>query len=704
MSEIKAKDFDIKAKARELVSKMTLEEKVSQMLHSAKALEKHNIPAYNWWNEALHGVARAGVATAFPQAIALASTFDEDLVRRIAEVISTEGRAKYNMQQEEDDRDIYKGITFWSPNINIFRDPRWGRGQETYGEDPYLTSRLGVAFIKGLQGDDRDSLKSAACAKHFAVHSGPENDRHRFNAIVDEYDLWNTYLAAFEAAVKEGGVEVVMGAYNRTLGEPCCGSKFLLKDILRDKWGFDGHVVSDCWAIKDFHENHLITSSPLESVALAIRSGCDINCGIMFSLAAEAVENGLLSEAEIDKAVTRLFVTRMRLGILGGAPENKLYTGIPYEKVDCPEHRALNLEAARRSIILLKNEGVLPLNENNIKTIGVIGPNADNRRSLDGNYQGTPSRRVTVLEGIREIAEASGIRVMFSEGCDMLKDRRESLAQKDDRLSEARAVAKRSDAVLVVLGLDGSVEGEENDAYSESDAGDKPNIELPGRQEKMLRDVVKAAGKKPVIVVTISGSAIVSEWADENVGALIQSFYPGALGGQAVAEVIFGRFSPSGKLPVTFYRNTNDLPDFTDYNMDNRTYRYFKGEPLYPFGFGLSYASFELSGVKADKNKVTVKIKNTSSEDARETLQVYVSSPETKEIRSLCGIKPVNLHSGEERDIVIPLNKNTFSRYDEDGNMREIHGIHKLSVGFTQPDARSAALYGVKPVELTVTV
>ncbi|MDR1362726.1 MAG: glycoside hydrolase family 3 C-terminal domain-containing protein [Spirochaetaceae bacterium] len=696
--------FDIKTKAKELVSKMTLEEKVSQMLHSAKAVERLDIPSYNWWSEALHGVGRAGVATVFPQAIALASAFDEELARKVADAVSTEGRAKYNMQQKEGDHDIYKGITFWTPNINIFRDPRWGRGQETYGEDPYLSSRLGVAFIKGLQGDDRNSLKSAACAKHFAVHSGPENDRHSFNAMVDNYDLWNTYLAAFEAAVKEGGVEVVMGAYNRTLGEPCCGSKLLLKDILRDKWGFDGHVVSDCWAIKDFHENHCVTLSPLESVVLAIKSGCDINCGVMFTLAVEAVEKGLLTESEIDTAVTRLIVTRMRLGILGGAPENKHYTDIPYENVDCVEHRALNLEAARRSIILLKNNGALPLDAQKLKTIGVIGPNADNRRSLDGNYQGTASRRVTVLEGIRAIAEAAGARVLFSEGCDMLKDRKESLAQKDDRLSEARAVAKISDALVLVLGLDGSVEGEENDQYSESVAGDKPYIELPGRQEEMLREVVKAAGKKPVIVVIISGSALVSEWADKNVSALIQSFYPGALGGQAVAEAVFGVFSPSGKLPVTFYRSTKDLPDFSDYSMENRSYRYFRGEPLYPFGFGLSYADFVLSNVKADKHNVAARIKNIGSRSARETVQVYVTSPETKEIRSLCGIKPVFLNPGEECDVVIPLNKNAFSRYDDDGNLYEIHGKHKLSVGFTQPDTRSVELYGRKPLELTLTI
>ncbi|MDR3301966.1 MAG: glycoside hydrolase family 3 C-terminal domain-containing protein [Spirochaetaceae bacterium] len=687
--------FDVKAKAKELVSKMTLEEKVSQMVHNARALPAHNIPSYNWWNEALHGIARAGVATVFPQAIAMAATFDEALVQKVADAVSTEGRGKFNMQQEEGDHDIYKGITFWTPNINIFRDPRWGRGHETYGEDPYLSARLGLAFIRGLQGPERDSLKSAACAKHFAVHSGPEDERHHFDAVVDSYDLWNTYLAAFETAVKEGGVEIVMGAYNRTLGEPCCGSKFLLKDILRDKWGFDGHVVSDCWAIKDFHEHHHVTSSPVESVALAIKNGCDINCGNLYPLAFDAVEKGLLTEAQIDESVTRLLVTRLRLGLLG-APENQAYSAIPYEKVDCPEHHALNLEAARRTVILLKNDGALPLDAAQLKTIGVIGPNADSRRALDGNYQGTPSVRITVLEGVRAIARKAGARVLFSEGCDILKDRREGLAQEDDRLAEACGVAKRSDAVIIVLGLDGAIEGEENDQYSESVGGDKPNIELPGRQEKLVRAVVKAAQGKPVIMVTISGSCIISQWASNNVNALFQAFYPGSMGGRAIAEAIFGEFSPSGKLPVTFYRGTGDIPAFNDYNMANRSYRYFKGEPLYPFGFGLSYSQFELRDAKVLPSgaapSVCVFVRNIGKRDAGETVQVYVESPGTREIRSLCGMANVFLKAGEEQELHIPLNKNAFSRYDANGEMQPVKGTHKLSIGFTQANELSERL------------
>ena len=688
--------YDIKKKAAELVAKMNLGEKVSQMIHESNEIERLGIPSYNWWNEALHGVARAGTATVFPQAIALAATFDPDLVEKTAGVISTEARAKYNAGQEEGDRDIYKGLTFWSPNINIFRDPRWGRGHETYGEDPYLTARMGVAFIRGLQGPDRDSLKTAACAKHFAVHSGPENDRHHFNAVVDDYDLWNTYLPAFEAAVKDGGVEAVMGAYNRVSGEPCCGSTLLLEKILRGKWGFDGHVVSDCWAIKDFHENHKVTGCSRESVALAISKGCDVNCGEMYLNAVYAVADGLISEELIDRAVTRLFTARMRLGLLG-APQNPEYVSIPYEVVDSPAHDAFNAEVAQRSVVLLKNDGALPLDINRIKTIGVIGPNADSRRALEGNYQGTASRHITVLDGVREIAERAGARVLFGEGCHLYKDRTEGLAREDDRLPEARAIAKRSDAVIVCLGLDADIEGEESDAYSASQAvGDKPHIELPGRQQRLLENVIETATGKPVIVVLVSGSALACVYADERANGVIQAFYPGATGGKAVAEAIFGIFSPSGKLPVTFYRSTADLPDFRDYNMAGRTYRYFRGEVLYPFGFGLGYSKFSLENFRAGKDVCRVTVKNEGAIPARETVQIYVTSPGQKEIRCLCGIGSVYLEPGDEAELEIKLAKNAFARFDAEGDPRLIKGRHVLYAGFTQPDARSAALSGGK--------
>ncbi|GHV31159.1 glycosyl hydrolase [Spirochaetia bacterium] len=691
-------------KAKDLVSKMTLQEKVSQMLHKSPGIERLGIPAYNWWNEALHGVARAGTATVFPQSIALAASFSPGLIHRVADTISTEGRAKYHAQSSEGDRDIYKGLTFWSPNINIFRDPRWGRGHETYGEDPFLTGLLGVAFIKGLQGADRESLKTAACAKHFAVHSGPEGQRHRFNAVIGEYDLWNTYLSAFDDAVHEGEVEAVMGAYNRTLGEPCCGSKLLLTEILRTKWHFDGHVVSDCWAIKDFHEHHMVTQSPIESVTLAVKNGCDINCGVLFAFAQDAVEQGLLTEAQIDTAVTRLIVTRMRLGLLG-VPENKAWTSIPYSKVDCPEHAALNLEAAEKTIVLLKNAGVLPLNRKTIKTIGVIGPNADNRLALEANYSGTASRYVTPLEGIKAAAEEAGLRVLYSEGCHLYKDKVSNLSEADDRFSEARIVAKNSDAIVVCLGLDPSVEGEESDAYAGADAsGDKQGVELIGRQNELLKTVLEAAAGKPVVVVLLSGSALAAVEADEKAGAVIQAFYPGSLGGIALAKVLFGQVSPSGKLPVTFYRATSDLSAFTDYNMENRTYRYFKGETLYPFGFGLTYSTFTISGLEADAQSCTVKVKNAGSVKAREVVQVYTRLEGQKELFSLCGTGEVFLAPGEETKLAIKLGKTAFARYDKKGDLQKIKGTHRLYAGFTQPDSRSAVLYGQKPLEKEITV
>ncbi len=695
--------FDIKKEAAALVAQMTLEEKVLQMLHGAPAVERLGIPSYNWWNEALHGVARAGVATMFPQAIALAATFDEDLLLEVADVIATEGRAKYYAAQAEGDHDIFKGLTFWSPNVNIFRDPRWGRGHETYGEDPWLTARLGVAFIKGLQGPNRDALKSAACAKHFAVHSGPESLRHEFDAECDAYDLWNTYLPAFEAAVVEGGVESVMGAYNRTLGEPCCGSKLLLKDILRDKWGFDGHVVSDCWAIKDFHENHKITKTPDESVALAISNGCDLNCGNMFGHALTAVQNGLLTEQQIDTAVTRLFTTRMRLGMLG-APEHPAYAGISYAENDSPAYRAFNLEVAKRCLVLLKNDGCLPLSTAAIRTIGVIGPNADSRRALEGNYEGTASQHITPLMGIRELCEAQDIRVLFAPGCHLFKDTSTTLSIPGDRFAEACAVAKNSDAVVVCLGLDADMEGEESDAYSLGVGGDKPNIQLPGQQLLMLQKVVEAAGGKPVIVVLLSGSALAVGWADENAGAVMQAFYPGAMGGAAIAQALFGGFSPEGKLPLTFYRSDEDLPHFCDYSMENRTYRYFNGEALYPFGFGLGYARFEADDLEANAKGCTVTVRNTGRVAARETVQVYVQSPGQKERHSLCGISKVFLQPGEEKQVHVNIHPSAYARYDENGDLQVIKGRHTLHVGFCQPDERSVALYGQRPLPMEVEV
>ncbi|MCL2085287.1 MAG: glycoside hydrolase family 3 C-terminal domain-containing protein [Oscillospiraceae bacterium] len=682
---------------------MTLKEKVSQMLHGAAEVERLGIPSYNWWSEALHGIARAGVATMFPQAVAMAATFDAELLERVAGVIATEGRAKYHAFQREGDHDIYKGLTFWSPNINIFRDPRCGRGHETYGEDPYLTARLGVAFINGLQGDHPEMLKSAACAKHFAVHSGPEAERHEFNAVCDDYDLWNTYLPAFEAAVLEAGVEAVMGAYNRTLGEPCCGSKLLLADILRGKWGFKGHVVSDCWAVKDFHMYHKVTETPEESVTLAVRMGCDLNCGNLYPYCLDAVERGMLTEADIDLAVERLFVTRMRLGMLG-APEHPDYVSIPFEKNDCAEHRELNLEITRRAPVLLKNDGTLPLDFGKLKTVAVVGPNANSRRPLQGNYEGTASEYVTVLDGVRAMAERYGTRVMYAEGCHLYKDKVGGLAEPNDRMAEALAVARHSDAVILCLGLDADIEGEEGDAGNEFASGDKISLDLPGRQQELLERVTGAAGGKPVIVVLLSGSAIAVTWADEHVNGILQAFYPGALGGRAVAEILAGEISPEGKLPVTFYKSDADLPDFRDYGMANRTYRYFGGEALYPFGFGLTYTRFAIEAFEPGRELCRVAVRNTGSREGRETVQIYVTSPGCKEKYSLCGIAKVSLKPGGTAELEIPVAKTAFCRWDGNGDKYVVKGEHTLYAGFTQPDARSAALYGSPPLASSLNI
>ena len=445
------------SKAKELVSRMTLEEKASQLKYDAPAIPRLGIPAYNWWNEVLHGVARAGTATVCPQAIGLAAMFDEDLQEKIADVISDEARAKYNGQSSHGDRDIYKGLTVWSPNINIFRDPRWGRGHETYGEDPYLTSRLGIRFIKGLQGSGK-YLKTAACSKHFAVHSGPEAVRHQFDARVNAKDMNETYLAAFEATVREAEVESVMGAYNRVNGEPACGSETLLKKTLRDKWGFRGHVVSDCWAIRDFHVNHKVTATAPESAALAIKNGCDLNCGNTYLHILEALQEGLVTEEDITTACERLFTTRFLLGLFADDCE---YDSIPVTDNDTDEHAALALEAAEKSMVLLENDGILPLDPQSIKTIAVIGPNADSIPALEGNYNGTSSRYVTFLEGLRDYGRKHGIRVLYSLGCHLFKDRTSGLAQADDRLAEAAMYAEAADVTIACVGLDAGLEGED---------------------------------------------------------------------------------------------------------------------------------------------------------------------------------------------------------------------------------------------------
>ena len=641
--------------AKKLVAQMTVEEKMSQMLYESPAIERLNIPAYNWWNEALHGVARAGVATVFPQSIGLAATFDPKLVGQIGDVVSTEGRAKFNEFSRRGDHGIYKGLTFWAPNVNIFRDPRWGRGHETYGEDPYLTAELGCAYIKGLQGPDPDHLKSAACAKHFAVHSGPEAIRHEFNAKASKHDMYDTYLYAFKRCVKDAKVEAVMGAYNRVNGEPACGSKTLLQDMQ------------------------------------------------------EAYEKGLVSEEAITEAVERLMEVRIRLGMMKDYPSP--YEDITYDKVECPEHVKLSVEAARRSLVLLKNENAfLPLDKNKIQTVAVIGPNANSRDALVGNYVGTSSRYITPLEGIQQYV-GDDVRVLYAEGCHLYKDKVEFLAETKDRFEEAVIAAEQADVVVMCLGLDATIEGEEGDAGNEYASGDKLGLNLPGLQEELL-ETVTAVGK-PVVLVISAGSALDLSWADAHVAAIIDSFYPGARGGKAVAEVIFGDFSPSGKLPVTFYQGTENLPEFTDYDMSDRTYRYTDKNVLYPFGYGLHYGTIRYENAQIscaqcgvrDAVDVSVDVINESSYTIHESVQAYIQHEEADAYEpgyQLKGIQTVTLQPKETKRVTISLKARDFAIITQEGECVVRPGSYRIAIGGQQPDARSAKLTGSDVAALVV--
>lgn len=680
-------------RAKELVAKMNVEEKASQLRYDAPAIPRLGIPAYNWWNEALHGVARAGTATVFPQAIGMAAMFDEELQEEIGTAVSVEARAKYNGQSAHGDRDIYKGLTVWSPNINIFRDSRWGRGHETYGEDPYLTSRLGIRYIKGLQGDG-EYLRTSACSKHFAVHSGPEALRHEFDAKACPKDMTETYLAAFEATVKESAVESVMGAYNRVNGEPACGSKTLLRDILRDRWGFQGHVVSDCWAIRDFHTKHMVTATAPESAAMAIRNGCDLNCGNTYLHLLEALQEGLISEEEITSACEHLFTTRFLLGLFD---ENCPYNNISVTEIDTDQNQNLALKAAEESMVLLENNGILPLDETEIHTVAVIGPNADSIPALEGNYNGTSSRYVTFLEGIRAWCNAHGIRVLYSLGCHLFKGRTSGLSQADDRLAEATMYAENADVTIACVGLDAGLEGEEGDTGNEYFSGDKNDLRIPESQQRLMT-VLQKYSKKLITVISCGSNLNVPEG-----DAKILTWYPGQAGGTALANILFGKTCPGGHLPVTFYHDVDELPDFTDYSMKDRTYRYFTGKPLYPFGFGLSYTRFSLDGVSANRREVTATVINSGNMDGDAVVQVYIScdSPYAPIHPRLCGFTRVHVIKGEAVRVNIPLDKLTFTVVNDCGE-REKCLTGTLFVGFNQPDDVSVALTGSVPVAIRI--
>ena len=691
---------EAKKKAQALVAQMDVMEAAAQLSYDAPAIDRLNIPEYNWWNEALHGVARAGVATSFPQAIGIAATFDPELVQQLGDIAATEGRAKYNALSAKGDRDIYKGLTFWSPNINIFRDPRWGRGHETYGEDPYLTAQLGKAYIRGLQGDG-EYLKSAACAKHFAVHSGPEAERHWFNAVPSKKDMNETYLPAFKAAVMEADVESVMGAYNAVNGYPACGSPELLEEYLRRQWNFQGHVVSDCWAIRDFHENHHFTDTPAESSAAALKAGTDLNCGCTYRCLLTALAQKLITEEDIRQAAVRLFTTRYLLGIMDG--QHTEFDSIPYSVLECREHLAAANEAAEKGIVLLKNNGILPLSKEKLSAIGVVGPNANSRVPLIGNYHGTSSRYVTVLEGIQDEV-GDDVRVYYSEGSHLFKDRVENLGRPNDRIAEACVVADQSDVVVLVLGLDETLEGEEGDTGNADASGDKRNLLLPQGQRELAKAVLDTG--KPVILCLMAGSAIdVSEIADR-AAAVVQLWYPGARGGKAAADILFGKRSPSGKLPVTFYYNSalEEMPAFTDYSMKNRTYRYYTGKPLYPFGYGLTYGDTSVVSLTADKNAAAVTVRNDGM-DTEDVLQLYLkdmASPDAPENPILCGFRRVALVQGEEKEIIIPLNPDAFRVCNAEGQWISGSGKWTLYAAFGQPDARTEELTGKKAVSCTI--
>ena len=836
----------------DLLSRMTLEEKISQLTNDSPAIARLDVPAYNWWNESLHGVARAGRATVFPQAIGLAATWDTDLMFRVATAISDEARAKHHEFARRGKRSIYEGLTFWTPNINLFRDPRWGRGMETYGEDPYLTGRMAVSFIKGMQGDDPKYLKTVATAKHYAVHSGPEPLRHTFDAVPTEQDLRETYLPHFEAAVREGGAYSVMCSYNRVDGLPACANPRLLEEILRKQWGFKGYVVSDCDAVRDIYATHQTVSTAAEAVARAIKAGTDLNCGITYGAAAfPAFRTGLLAESDIDRSLRRLLLARFKLGMFD-PPEMVKWARIPYSENDSPAHRALALETARKSMVLLKNErGALPLSKS-LKTIAVIGPNADDASVMYGNYNGFPSEPVTPLEGIRR--KLPQARVLYARGSDVAAnlpafeaipstalftsngaDRRPGLTGAyfdsasfdgeahrprelttpnsgqfvgpipsnpqarftrvdpqvnfdwwdaapredlndddfgvrwtgylaapasgpyqigfralngcelylDDKLvvrangtsgrtyryasvvleagklyairldyheylgdasvelvwskpgenpqQEALAAARPADTVVMVLGLSPRLEGEEMQVPVEGfEGGDRIQLGIPGVQQDLLEKV--AALGKPVVLVLLNGSALAVNWARDHVPAIVEAWYPGQSGGTALADVLFGDYNPAGRLPVTFYRSADQLPAFTDYSMKGRTYRYFEGEPLFPFGFGLSYTSFAYRNLKLSKQihageeaQVTVEVENTGSRAGEEVVEVYVRTSGQKPMRSLAGFRRVSLRPKERKMVQFTLMPREFSQVAENGRRQVEPGAYEISVGGQQP-------------------
>jgi beta-glucosidase len=680
-------------RVRDLLARLTLEEKVSLMNHPASGIARLNIPAYNYWSEALHGVARNGQATVFPQAIGMAASWNRDLVQQVASAIGDEARAKYHEALRRNGfTAMYQGLTFWSPNVNIFRDPRWGRGQETWGEDPTLTGEMGAAFVRGLQGDHPQYMKAAACAKHYAVHSGPERDRHTFNARVSQRDLRDTYLPAFKKLVMEAKVEAVMGAYNRTLDEPCCASQLLLTDILRGEWGFDGHVVSDCGALTDIHAHHKVTADAAESAALALQKGCDLGCDHVYNEIPTAIARGLMSEADLDRNLARTLTTRFRLGMFD--PQEMVpYASTPMSVVACEKHINLAYQIAAESVVLLKNKNnILPIKPG--ASLMLTGPTISSIEALLGNYYGLNSKLTTLLEGmVGRIPE--GTRVEYHPGC---------LLTQESAIKESWApgMAADKDVTLAFMGLAPFLEGEEGESLLTPNNGDRADIGLPATQVEYIKRLA-IQGAKIVLVLT-GGSPIALGEVEDMVQAIVWVGYPGQEGGRAVADVLFGDISPAGKLPITWPKALADLPPFEDYNMAGRTYRYATTEPLFPFGFGLSYSSFEYANLQITNHEATVEVKNTGSVTAAEVAQFYLSDLEASvpvPICKLVGFERVMLQPGQSQTVKLTLTPEMLMHYNEDGQAVLEHGTFRLTVGGCSPSARGLALGAAQPVSLT---
>ena len=689
-------------RAKELVSKMTLEEKISQMCHEAPAIERLGIPAYNWWSESLHGVARTGCATVFPQAIGMAASFNTDLIEEVGKVIATEARAKYNENKLFGEALIYQGLTECAPNINIFRDPRWGRGQETFGEDPFLTAELGVSFIKGIQGDG-EFLKAGACSKHFAVHSGPEKTRHGFDAVVDMHDMWETYLPAFEKTVKSG-VAGVMGAYNRTNSEPCCAHSYLLVDVLRNKWNFDGYVVSDCGALGDIYKFHKFVETKAEAAAVSLKNTCDLNCGETYDALIDAYEQDLITEDEITAAAENLFTIRYRLGEF---EDVRPWSDVGLNKLDSKEHKALNLKTAEQCMVLLDNkDNFLPLDKKTDKKIAVIGTNSLSVTALEGNYNGYASEYITVADGIRRVFADAEISV--EKGCNYCDEYLNHWSGFQNMISDGIATAAEADITILALGLDQSIEGEDTGFDNDyTSCGDKRTLGLPATQQKLAEAVCDVC--ENVVVLLLCGSSIdVGEKVRNHAKAIIHAWYPGAVGGLALANILAGEANPSAKLPITIYKVDHEIPDFEDYSMKGRTYRYIDGDALYPFGFGLSYTNYKYDNAKlvsadAEKISVSVSVENAGSIAGKEIIQVYAAYTDSRVATphwQLCSLKSVPLEAGEKKEVSLDIDRYWVKAVTMDGERVDPDGKVTLYIGGHQPDSVSNKLLGYNCLEI----